>query len=178
MWILDIRSCAFVLGVAYFSTGLVAQETASLPFTFDKPIFLTGPEISNSLMGSTYAYTARASSKVMQLLITTMRAEDVHERFSEFSDIQCINLFLEEIKNSHERFFVVNMARPLAVRPAEFVRFRWTGEKSKKTMTGVLSCGELQGYYYVLHFVDELKSATRSFPAIRASLKTLIPKKN
>ena len=79
---------------------------------------------------------------------------------------------------SHEGFFVVTMARPLAVGPAEFLRFRWIGDKSGKAMTGVLSCGDLNGYYYVLHFVDELRAATRSFPAIRASLKTLAPRGN
>ena len=173
MWILDRRHCAAMLGIGVLTMVVVAQETTPPPFTFDKPAFLTGPDISNSLMGSTYAYTARASAKHMQLLITIMRADDVREQFAELSDLQCINLFLDEIRHSHKRFFVVNMARPLAVGSAEFLRFRWTGDKSKKTMTGVLSCGQLRGYYYVIHFVDELKSATRSFPVIRASLKTL-----
>ena len=74
--------------------------------------------------------------------------------------------------------FVVTTARPLAVGLAEFLRFRWTGDKSGKAMTGVLSCGELNGYYYVVHFVDELRAATRTFPAVRTSLKTLAPRRN
>lgn len=160
-----------------FITAAVAQVVA-LPFKFDEPAFLTGPHISNAMMGSTYAYTARASAKDMQLLITVMRVDEVQNRFAKLSDIECINLFLDEIRNSHKRFFVVNMARPLSVGSAEFPRFRWTGDKTNKTMTGVLSCGVLQRHYYVIHFVDELKSATRSFPAIRASLKTLTSRSN
>ena len=178
MWILDRRHCAAMLGIASLTLVVVAQETVPSLFTFEKPAFMTGPDISKSLMGSTYAYTARNPAKNMQLLITTMRVEDVREQFAELSDLQCINLFLDEVKISHERFFVVNMARPLAVESVEFLRFRWTGDKSRKTMTGVLSCGVMDGYYYVIHFVDELKSATLSFPAIRASLKTLKPNSN
>jgi len=167
-----------MLGMALSAVTLAAREETAPPFTFDKPAFMSGPQVSNSLMGSTYAYTARASGKATRLLITIMRIDEVRARFAELSDLQCINLFLEEIRTAHEGFFVVTMARPLAVGLAEFLRFRWTGDKSGKAMTGVLSCGELNGYYYVVHFVDELRAATRSFPAIRTSLKTLAPRRN
>jgi hypothetical protein len=167
---------ALLLSLAAGAANLAAQEQTAPPFTFDKPVFMAGPEVSKSLMGSTYAYTARASGRDTRLLITLMRVDEVRARFAEMSDIECINLFLEEIRTSHQRFFVVNVARPLGVGPAEFPRFRWTGDRSDKTMTGVLSCGHLDGHYYVVHFVDELRAATRSFPAIRASLKTLLPR--
>lgn len=174
----DRRRRATLLCIGFLAAIVVAQEPELPPFTFDKPAFLAGPDISNPLTGATYAYTARASAKHMQLLITVMPADEVREHLGAMSDIQCINLFLDEIKHSHQRFFVVNMAQPLIVGPAEFLRFRWTGDKSKKTMTGVLSCGTLDGFYYVIHFVDELKSATHSFPAIRTSLKSLTLKPN
>ena len=170
--------CAVMLSTALRAVTLAAQENTVPPFTFDKPTFMSAAQVSKSLMGSTYAYTARASGRATRLLITIMRVDEVRARFAEMSDVQCINLFLEEIGSAHEGFFVVTMARPLAVGSVEFLRFRWTGEKSGKAMTGVLSCGELQGYYYVVHFVDELRAATRSFPAIRASLKTLAPRGN
>ena len=97
-----------MLGMALSAVTLAAREETAPPFTFDKPAFMSGPQVSNSLMGSTYAYTARASGKATHLLITIMRI----------------------------------------------------------------------GYYYVVHFVDELRAATRSFPAIRTSLKTLAPRRN
>ena len=173
-----LRCCAVVLSMALGAVSFAAPEETAPPFTFDKPVFMSGPQVSKSLMGSTYAYTARASGGATRLLITIMRVDEVRARFAELSDIQCINLFLEEIRAAHQSFFVVTMARPLAVGPAEFLRFRWIGDKSGKAMTGVLSCGDLNGYYYVVHFVDELRAATRSFPAIRASLKTLAPRGN
>jgi len=168
------KHSATLVGFILFCSCLLADSDVP-PYNFERPIFLVGPEISNSLMGSTYAYTARNSNKDIRLLITVMNVTEIRERFSELSNVQCINLFLEELKKVHEQFFSVNMTRPLSVGSAEFLRFRWTGEKSDKTMIGVLSCGRLKDNYYVIHFTDALKSATHSFPAIRTSLKTLRP---
>lgn len=145
------------------------------PYTFEHPPFLNDPVESKSLFGSTYAYTSRETTKLARLLITLMPAGEIRARFSALSDTECINLFLEQIRNEHEGFFVVSMARPMRVGTQEFLRFRWTGEKSDKTMTGVLGCGQLGGFYVVVHFSDELRSATRSFPAIRSSLRSLTP---
>ena len=161
-----------VLGLGATTT---AAQNAAAPFTMPQPAFMSGPTVEKTLMGTTYAYAAESAGAELRLMITTMRAAEIRTRFGNMTDVQCINLFMDELKKSHERFFVVAMNRPLAVGPAEFLRFRWTGYKARKAITGVLSCGELAGDYYVVHFVDELKAATGSFPAIRASLKNLRP---
>jgi len=41
---------------------------------------------------------------------------------------------------------------------------------------GVLPCGAVAGRYCVVHYVDAIDTATRSFPAIRASLNALQPR--
>lgn len=156
-----------------FSLMMLTASAATAPFKFEPPPFLNGPQVSQSLMGTTYAYIAATSRGSTRLMITTMPAQEIRTRFGVLTDLQCLNMFLGELRSTHERFFVVAMNQPLAVGPAKLLRFRWNGMKSSVLMTGVLSCGELDGYYYVVHFVDELAAALRSFPAIRTSLKTL-----
>lgn len=155
-------------------TAVYAEEPP--PFTFEAPAFLSGPEVSSTLSGSTYAYTARDRKKLTQLLLTTIPTQAIRARYGDLSDVQCIHAFLDEIEVAHDRFFVVAATRPLQIGDTEFIRFRWTGDKAGVTMTGVLSCGQLDGYYYVIHFVDRLQAATGSFPRIRARLQLLSPR--
>jgi len=156
--------------------GVLAQAAAATaPFTFAAPDFLAGTDVTRSLMGDTHAWVARDSTRHTRLMLTTMRAADIRARFGSLTDLQCVSLFLDELRATHQDFFVIAMNHPLRLGPAEFIHFRWTGDTPRATLTGVLSCGELAGYYYVVHFVDELKAATRSFPAIRAALKALQP---
>ena len=151
----------------------VAAVLAAPSYRFEKPEFLGEPEVAKTLMGATYAYMPESLSSAQRLMITTMPAEEVRRQLGPLSAVQCVNLFLKELRTEHERFFVVSQKRPLTVGAHEFVQFRWTGDKADKTLTGVLSCGDIDGVYYVVHFVDELLDATHSFPKIRASLKTL-----
>ena len=151
----------------------VAAALAAPPYRFEKPEFLAEPEVAKTLMGATYAYMPQSISAAQRLMITTMPAEEVRRQLGSLSAVQCVNLFLKELRTEHERFFVVSQKRPLTVGAHEFVQFRWSGDKADKTLTGVLSCGDIDGVYYVVHFVDELLDATHSFPKIRASLKTL-----
>ena len=159
--------------VVLLSLLQVAAAFAAPPYRFEKPEFLAEPEVAKTLMGATYAYMPQSISSARRLMITTMPAEEVRRQLGSLSAVQCVNLFLKELRAEHERFFVVSQKRPLTVGAREFVQFRWTGDKADKTLTGVLSCGTIDGVYYVVHFVDELLDATQSFPKIRASLKTL-----
>jgi hypothetical protein len=148
------------------------QAEAGPPYELEKPSFVDNPQVVTSLLGATYTYAAESPKSLM---ITIMAARDVRRQMGALSDIQCANLFIAELRATHSRFFVVNMTRPLIVGTAKFVQFRWSGEKSHRTLTGVVSCGTIGDAYYVIHFVDDLTAATHSFPAIRASLKTLRP---
>lgn len=155
---------------------VAAHAEQAPPFAFEAPAFLSGPNVSSTLSGSTYAYTARDRRKFTQLLRITIPTHTIHKRYSDMSDVQCIHAFLEEIKVAHDKFFVVAATRPLHVGDAEFIRFRWIGDKAGVPMTGILSCGQLEGYYYVVYFVDQLKAAMGSFPGIRAHLQMLSPR--
>lgn len=170
------RARAAALACAALLVSLLPPATgAPPPYRLDAPSFLGAPQESRSLFGATYAYLARDTERATRLLITMMDAEEVRARFPGMTDTRCVNLFLDELRNEHEGFFVVAMSRPMFVGPAELPRFRWTGERSGKTLAGVLACGLLGGHYFVVHFSDELRAATETFPKIRSSLRTLTP---
>jgi hypothetical protein len=164
-----------VVAAAVLCCGLAQAVAAVTPFTFTAPDFLASTHVTRSLMGDTHAWLARDSKRHTRLLLTTMRVADIRARFGSLTDLQCVNLFLDELRATYQDFFVIAMNHPLRLGPTEFIHLRWTGDTPRATLTGVLSCGELAGYYYVVHFVDELKAATRSFPAIRAALRALQP---
>lgn len=147
-----------------------AAETPP-PFAFAPPDFLHGPQVARAQLGTTYAYTGAPGAA--QLLITTIPAATLRARVGGLSPLQCIQLFAQEIAAGHGGFFGVMMTQPLAVGAQQLLRYRWHGDKDGRSFTGVLSCGELDGRFFVVHFVDELRAATRSFPAIRASLRAL-----
>lgn len=163
--------------LALFALTCVPAPAAEPPYRLDPPSFLGAPQESKSLFGSTYAYLAAEGSGHVRLLVTLMRVDEVRTRFPDMTDTRCVNLFLDELRAEHEGFFVVAMSRPMKVGPAELPRFRWTGERGNRTMAGVLGCGRLDGHYYVVHFSDELRAATRTFPRIRASLRALEPRR-
>lgn len=157
---------------AWLLSGAAAQAIEPAPpFTFTPPGFLRGPHVARALLGTTYAYTAALGAA--QLLITTVPAATMRAQVGKLSPLQCIQLFAQEIEAGHRGFFGVMMTRPLALGAQELLRYRWYGDKGGRSLTGVLSCGELDGRYFIVHFVDELGAATRSFPAIRASLRAL-----
>lgn len=148
---------------------------AAPPFALEPPPFLTGPQVAQTLMGATYTYLPATPGAATRLMLTTMSVQRVARELGKLTDIQCANLFMEELRNTYQNFFVLSMRRPLRFSDREFIQFRWTGEKDRRTLTGVLSCGALNGHYYVVHFADHLMRATASFPPIRSSLRRLVP---
>ena len=166
---------------------LVALLTASIsayaattalpaPFELTPPSGLRAAPVARSASGNTYAYLPADLSRPLRLMVTAMPAGEIRARLGALSEAQCIRLFLDELRKDHRHFFAIDMASPLEIGPAAFQRVRWTGDKGGRTLTGVLSCGELNGHYYVVNYVDALAGATASFPAIRASLKALQPR--
>lgn len=164
-----------VLGIV-FAFARVAVASDAAPFSFEAPEILSGADVATTLMGATYAYSALDSTAKTRLMITTMQAEDIERQLGPLGDLQCANMFLDELRTSYKKFFVITMQRPLQVGESQFVQFRWTGESIGDSLTGVLSCGRLNEQFYVVHFVDQLMDATNTFPAIRAKLKLLRPK--
>lgn len=147
-------------------------------FDFAAPAPFTAPGETRALMGTTYTYRPPDLDDALGLTITTMPATEVARRVGQLSPVQCMNIFVDELRSSHDRFFVASARRPLVLGGREFPQFRWNGDKLDRRLTGVLSCGLLDGRYFVVHFVDEIRQAARSFPAIRAQLRRLDPAAN
>lgn len=168
----SLRRIRFALG-ALLSASAQAAPGIAAPFTLTPPPALHAAPVSRAASGNTYAYLPQDLRTPQRLMITTIMTGEIRARFGALSDTHCIRLFLDELRKEHQNFFAVDMTSPLTVGEAEFRRVRWTGEKNGRALTGVLACGERQDYYYVVHYVDAIASATASFPAIRASLHAL-----
>ena len=157
------------------SSAIAAAVGLAAPFKLTPPASLRAAPVARAASGNTYAYLPTDLREPVRFMITTMPASEIRARLGALSEAQCVHLFLDELRKDHRHFFAIDMASPLAVGPAAFQRVRWTGDKGGRSLTGVLSCGELDGYYYVVHYLDAIDAAIRSFPAIRASLKALQP---
>ena len=164
-------------GLLLAVVSLVAGAAPALdaPFTLTPPPTLHAAPVARAASGNTYAWLPADLKQPLRLMITAMPSAEIRHRLGALSDTQCIRLFLDELRREHTHFFAVDMATPLAIGAAQFRRVRWTGDKSGRALTGVLACGELNGHYYVVHYTDAIAHATRSFPAIRASLQSLQP---
>ena len=149
----------------------LAQAEFSPPFQFEPPPQLERGSVTRSVAGSTYSYTSTETDASLRLLITTMPVREITNSFGDLTAVQCINLFVGEVRNVHDDFFVVNQARPLSIAGTEFPQFRWTGKNLGRRLTGVLSCGRIQDWYLVIHFADETVNAARNFADIRARLR-------
>ena len=166
-----------VLALLSISMGtLAAPVSLDAPFQITPPARLRAAPVARAASGNTYAYLPADLSQPLRFMITAMPAGEIRARLGALSEAQCIHLFLDELRKDHQHFFAVDMASPLEIGPAVFQRVRWTGDKGGRSLTGVLSCGELNGYYYVVNYVDAIANATGSFPAVRASLKALRPR--
>ncbi len=161
--------------LALLTTSALAVSGVDAPFTLTSPSALHAAPVARAASGNTYAYLPADLTQPLRLMITAMPADEIRHRLGALSDAQCIRLFLNDLRKDHQHFFAIDMATPLAIGAASFRRVRWTGDKGGHSLAGVLSCGELAGYYYVVHYSDAIERATSSFPAIRASLKSLRP---
>lgn len=169
-------SASFMLATLVVAIAISASAWAAnlaAPFELTPPANLHPAPVARAASGNTYAYLPSDLSAPLRFMITTMPAGEIRARLGPLSDVQCIHLFLDELRRDHRHFFAVDMPSPLTVGPAALRRVRWTGDKGGRSLTGVLSCGELDGYYYVVNFVDDIKHATSSFATIRASLQAL-----
>ena len=170
-----LERARFIAGFLMFACGALvgAANADDSPFTLTAPSSLRAAPVARAASGNTYAWLPANLKQPLRLMITTMPVNEIHHRLGTLSDSQCIRLFLDEVRREHQQFFAIDMDTPLALGPADMRRVRWTGSKNGRALTGVLSCGQLRGYYYVVHYTDALEHATQSFPAIRASLQAL-----
>lgn len=148
-------------------------DLGDAPFSLTPPASLHAAPVARAASGNTYAWLPADLKQPLRLMLTVMPAAEIRHRLGALSDSQCVRLFLDEVRREHQHFFAIDMASPLVLGAAELRRVRWTGSRNGHALTGVLACGEVRGYYYVVHYTDAIEQATVSFPAIRASLKSL-----
>lgn len=156
---------ASLLGVCVCSAELTA------PFTYDAPEFFREPLISRARMSTTYSYLAQDGKSPLRLTITAMPTREVRDGFGALTPGQCTDLFVDALRATHARFFVSAQTRLLTLGTSPLTQRRWTGEKAGTALTGIVACTEINGHYYAIDFVDELRAAARSFPSIRESLR-------
>lgn len=151
-------------------------SAAEPPFSLEPPPGLHAAPVSRAATGNTYTWLPTDLAQPTRLMLTLMPASEVRARLGEFRPAQCLRLFLDELRHDHAHFFAVEQATPLALGAERLARVRWTGERNGRTLTGVLACGAGQEHYYVVHYVDGLARASRSFVDIRAALASFTPR--
>lgn len=157
-----------------FAPGLAPAEEA--PFSLAPPPGLRAAPVARAASGNTYTWLPADLSEPTRLMLTIMPASEVRARLGEFRPAQCLRLFLDELRHDHAHFFAVEQPTPLALGAARLARVRWTGDKAGRELTGVLACGALDENFYVVHYVDTLARAPRSFVEIRAALTGFTPR--
>lgn len=146
---------------------------AEVRLNYAPPEFLDGPAVENSMLGITFAYRASDVHGPTTLEITIVTLPKAALSAGEFSTDHCIQLFLTEVAKSQPRFFAIPVDRSLQAGGLLLEQVRWTRKGASTGMTGVTSCGLYNDRYISINFQDSLKRASNTFPAIRASLKTL-----
>jgi hypothetical protein len=150
--------------------ALNATERGSIEYP--PPAFLTGPVVAHSMLGVTYAYHSKdtADHAALQISIVTIPRE---MKRSDVSPEHCIALFMTEVARGHRGFFAVQSEARLEAGPLRLTQVRWTAKDSEHGITGVTSCAVDKGRYISINFQDAIKTASDSFPEIRASIKNL-----
>lgn len=146
---------------------------AEVRLNYEPPEFLDGPVVENSILGTTFAYRARDIHDPTTLQITIVTLPKAALSAGEFSTKHCIQLFLTEVAQSQPRFFAIPVERSLQAGGLLLEQVRWMRKDTSTGMTGVTSCGLYDDRYVSINFQDSFNRASNTFPAIRASLKTL-----
>lgn len=146
------------------------------PFSLEPPPGLQAAPVARAATGNTYTWLPADLSQPTRLMLTIMPASEVRARLGEFHPAQCLRLFLDELRHDHAHFFAVEQSTPLELGAARLARVRWTGDRNGRTLTGVLACGTERDHYYVVHYVDALARAPRSFVEIRTALASFTPR--
>lgn len=163
------RACLLVM------LAPAAAPAEEPPFSLEPPPGLHAAPVSRAASGNTYTWLPADLSQPTRLMLTLMPANEVRARLGEFRPAQCLRLFLDELRHDHAHFFAVEQSTPLELGAARLARVRWTGLRHGRELTGVLACGAEQDRYYVVHYVDALARASRSFVDIRAALASFTP---
>lgn len=147
-------------------------EAAEL-LEFQAPPFLTGPAISRSAFGATYAYAGLEPHAASELQLTVVAIPPSLDAPPAELPAHCLAAFLAELAAREHSLHVDESLRRTRAGPVELQERRWLARRGGHPVTGVIACGVHQGYFVSANYADELHGAVQSFPAVRAALGAL-----
>jgi hypothetical protein len=160
------------VGLALLCSLFRAGEAAEL-VAFAAPPFLSGPVVSRSAFGATYAYAGRAPHASSELQITVVAVPpSLTAPASELPD-HCLAAFRAELAAREHALHLDGALRRTPAGPVALLEQRWLARRGAVPTTGVVACGVHRGYFVAANYADELHSAVQSFPRLRAALAGL-----
>ena len=147
---------------------------AAEPVGFEAPAFLSGPTVSRSAFGVTYAWTGRSPHAASELQLTVVAVPTGIEGAPSALPAQCIDAFLAELRSRDAALRIDDATREIATSQFAMLERRWLSRRGTSPVTGVTACGVHRGYFVSANYADELKGAVASFPALRAALQRLV----
>ncbi len=141
---------------------------------FEAPAFLSGPSVSRSAFGVTYAYTGQAPHAASELQLTVVAVPAQIEGAPAELPAQCLAAFLEELGTHDTALRIDSTTRQVVTGQFAMLERRWLSRRGALAITGVTACGMHRGYFVSANYADDLHGAVQSFPALRAALRRLV----
>ena len=152
------------------------QETEHFALTM--PDGFGRPVIARMTNGVAYAYTGSPpgvdSDSLLQIAVVSIPEWSAEARRSAVDGAldQCLAMFMTEVARQKSGFHI-DPPRNGEIDSKPTRQVRWLGRYSGRQMTGILHCARQGNRFYVIHMQDTVSAATRSFPALKASVDTL-----
>lgn len=162
-----------VLCAALLLSLLRAGHAAEL-MAFEAPAFLSGPSVSRSAFGVTYAYTGRAPHAASELQLTVVAVPAQIEGAPAELPAQCLAAFLEELGTRDAALRLDSTTRQVKTGQFSMLERRWLSRRGARPITGVTACGMHRGHFVSANYADDLHGAVQSFPVLRAALQRLV----
>jgi hypothetical protein len=141
---------------------------------FQAPAFLTGPSVSRSAFGVTYAYKGQAPHAASELQLTVVAVPAQIEGAPVELPAQCLAAFLDELGAHDAALQIDSTTRQVETGQFAMLERRWLSRRGALPITGVTACGMHRGYFVSANYADDLHGAVQSFPALRAALQRLV----
>ena len=161
-------ACGITLGATAGGAGDPRE-----PFTYTAPDFRAKPSC-HARGSAPPTRTSRTTGEPLRLTVTALAAREVEAQLGVLDAHQCTELFVTALAARHARFFVTTQARLLHLGDTPLRQRRWTGRRDEQELTGVIGCTRVGPYYVAVDFVDDVRNAAQSFPAIRTSLRAFL----
>lgn len=162
-----LRVLACLMALALASAWKIARAE---PFALERPEFLNAPAVSRAASGITYSYLGTSARRAARLQITLA---EVPAAAPDADAKACASAFLGTLEQQYRGFLAVPDTAVLPVGELALEAWRWSGQRGKDFLTGVVACRRVDARFLVITFQDTLRSAPETFTVIRARLSAL-----